>query len=116
MTGVYANSVTADVVIGTDRRIESVTALEGQKAQQASAVAAMKQNRFIPVLIDGNPRTLERWEQGRSKPNDQAAALILLVRKYPERFAGSRHWRWRDRLRPVFGSGKTSRVNACRHK
>ena len=31
-----------------------------------------------------NPRTLERWEQGRSRPNDQAAALILLVRKYPD--------------------------------
>ena len=31
-----------------------------------------------------NPRTLERWEQGRSKPNDQAVALILLVRKYPD--------------------------------
>ena len=31
-----------------------------------------------------NARTLERWEQGRSKPNDQAAALILLVRKYPD--------------------------------
>jgi putative transcriptional regulator len=31
-----------------------------------------------------NPRTLERWEQGRSKPNDQAAALIWLVRKYPD--------------------------------
>jgi putative transcriptional regulator len=31
-----------------------------------------------------NPRTLERWEQGRSKPNDQAVALIWLVRKYPD--------------------------------
>jgi putative transcriptional regulator len=31
-----------------------------------------------------NPRTLERWEQGRSKPNDQAAALIWLLRKYPD--------------------------------
>lgn len=31
-----------------------------------------------------SPRTLERWEQGRSKPNDQAAALIWLVRKYPD--------------------------------
>ena len=30
-----------------------------------------------------NPRTLERWEQGR-KPNEQAAALIWLVRKYPD--------------------------------
>jgi putative transcriptional regulator len=31
-----------------------------------------------------NPRTLERWEQGRSKPNEQAAALILLVRRFPD--------------------------------
>ncbi len=31
-----------------------------------------------------NPRTLERWEQGRSMPNEQAAALIWLVRKYPD--------------------------------
>ena len=31
-----------------------------------------------------NPRTLERWEQGRSKPNDQAASLILLVRRFPD--------------------------------
>jgi putative transcriptional regulator len=29
-------------------------------------------------------RTLEEWEQGRAKPNPQAAALVLLVRKYPD--------------------------------
>ena len=29
-------------------------------------------------------RTLEKWEQGRSKPNKQASTLILLVRKYPD--------------------------------
>src|SRR6266511_4808435 len=34
--------------------------------------------------IGVNPRTLERWEQGRSKPNEQAAVLIWLVRKYPD--------------------------------
>ena len=34
-----------------------------------------------------NPRTLERWEQGRSKPNDQAVALLLLVRRYPDTLA-----------------------------
>ncbi len=28
-------------------------------------------------------RTLEKWEQGRAKPNPQAA-LVLLVRKYPD--------------------------------
>lgn len=34
--------------------------------------------------IRTNPRTLENWEQGRSKPNPQAALLIKLVEKYPE--------------------------------
>jgi len=31
-----------------------------------------------------NIRTLEKWEQGRAKPNPQAAALVLLVRKFPD--------------------------------
>jgi len=31
-----------------------------------------------------SPRTLEKWEQGRTKPNEQAATLILLVRKFPD--------------------------------
>ena len=31
-----------------------------------------------------NVRTLESWEQGRAKPNAQAAMLILLVAKYPD--------------------------------
>lgn len=34
-----------------------------------------------------NERTLEKWEQGRAKPNPQAAALVLLVRKYPDTLA-----------------------------
>jgi len=37
--------------------------------------------------IGVNPRTLERWEQGRSRPNEQASALIRLVRKYPDTLA-----------------------------
>jgi putative transcriptional regulator len=31
-----------------------------------------------------NERTLEKWEQGRARPNDQAAVLILLVRHFPD--------------------------------
>ncbi|MGC2111260.1 MAG: hypothetical protein WA655_17225 [Candidatus Korobacteraceae bacterium] len=31
-----------------------------------------------------NERTLEKWEQGRATPNHQAAALVLLVRRYPD--------------------------------
>ncbi len=31
-----------------------------------------------------SPRTLEKWEQGLTKPNDQAATLIMMVRKFPD--------------------------------
>ncbi len=31
-----------------------------------------------------NPRTLENWEQGRAKPNAQAALLIRMVARYPD--------------------------------
>ena len=31
-----------------------------------------------------NPRTLENWEQGRAKPNAQAAQLIRMLERYPD--------------------------------
>ncbi|MGE3274960.1 MAG: helix-turn-helix domain-containing protein [Vicinamibacterales bacterium] len=31
-----------------------------------------------------NVRTLENWEQGRARPNAQAALLIKLVTRYPD--------------------------------
>ncbi|MEE2731087.1 MAG: helix-turn-helix domain-containing protein [Pseudomonadota bacterium] len=31
-----------------------------------------------------NKRTLENWEQGRAKPNAQAALLIRMVEKFPD--------------------------------
>lgn len=31
-----------------------------------------------------NVRTLENWEQGRAKPNAQAAVLINLVKRFPD--------------------------------
>jgi putative transcriptional regulator len=40
-----------------------------------------------PVLaayLRTNPRTLENWEQGRARPNAQAAVLIRLVERYPD--------------------------------
>ncbi len=40
-----------------------------------------------PVLaryLRTNPRTLENWEQGRAKPNAQAALLIRLVERFPD--------------------------------
>ena len=47
-----------------------------------------------------NLRTLEKWEQGRAKPNPQAAALVLLVRKYPDTL---------ERLEQVAGSAAKPR-------
>ncbi len=29
-------------------------------------------------------RTLENWEQGRAKPNAQAATLLMMVRQFPD--------------------------------
>jgi len=31
-----------------------------------------------------SPRTLEKWELGTSKPNEQASALLALTNKYPD--------------------------------
>lgn len=31
-----------------------------------------------------SPRTLEKWEQGLSKPNEQAITLLKLTEKYPD--------------------------------
>ena len=39
------------------------------------------------VFLRTNPRTLENWEQGRAKPNAQAALLIRLVIKFPDTVA-----------------------------
>ena len=36
------------------------------------------------LVLRVSPRTLEKWEQGKTIPNDQASALILMARKYPD--------------------------------
>jgi putative transcriptional regulator len=41
----------------------------------------------LPVFaryLRTNPRTLENWEQGRAKPNAQAALLIRMVARFPD--------------------------------
>ncbi len=39
---------------------------------------------LFALYLRTNVRTLENWEQGRAKPNAQAALLIRLVQKYPD--------------------------------
>lgn len=42
---------------------------------------------LFAVYLRTNVRTLENWEQGRAKPNAQAALLINLVKRYPDTVA-----------------------------
>src|SRR5260370_37102295 len=55
-----------------------------------------------------NERTLEKWEQGRAKPNPQAAALVLLVRRYPDTLERLEGWRFVDamEIRGTLGNRK----------
>ena len=39
---------------------------------------------LFAVYLRTNVRTLENWEQGRAKPNAQAALLIKLVKRFPD--------------------------------
>jgi putative transcriptional regulator len=39
---------------------------------------------LFAVYLRTNVRTLENWEQGRARPNAQAALLISLVKRYPD--------------------------------
>lgn len=55
----------------------------------AQEVAALRERLHLSRavfarLLRTNERTLENWEQGRAKPNAQAAALIRLVEHYPD--------------------------------
>ena len=42
---------------------------------------------LFAAYLRTNVRTLENWEQGRARPNAQAALLIRLVRRYPDTIA-----------------------------
>lgn len=62
------------------RKVEPVT--PGELVQLRDTLGVSR-----PVMahyLRTNDRTLENWEQGRSKPNDQACTLIRLVEKYPD--------------------------------
>jgi putative transcriptional regulator len=47
-----------------------------EKLHMSQAVFALK--------LGVKKRTLEKWEQGDTAPNEQAVTLILMVRKYPD--------------------------------
>ena len=67
----------AHCAAAVDRVLDAETVRETREALNMS-------RQVFAFKIGVNPRTLERWEQGRSKPNEQAAALLWLVRRYPD--------------------------------
>jgi len=75
----------------TTLRTHSRQLPQADNAAQVSAteLLALRQRLHLsrPVLaryLRTNPRTLENWEQGRSRPNAQAALLIRMVDKFPD--------------------------------
>jgi putative transcriptional regulator len=51
----------------------------------ASIRGRLKMSRALfAAFLRTNVRTLENWEQGRAKPNAQAALLIHLVKRLPD--------------------------------
>jgi putative transcriptional regulator len=72
-------------------RTHAVTFKPPPELSPAELVRVRKQLHLSSALfatcLRTNPRTLENWEQGRAKPNAQAALLIGLVRRYPDMVA-----------------------------
>ncbi len=69
-------------------RTHAVETMPAPKVGARELLALRKRLRLSrPVFaryLRTNPRTLENWEQGRARPNAQAALLIKLVERYPD--------------------------------
>lgn len=89
-----------------DELLEGISAMQGQREGKIT-LRSQEVEELPPLRVDAelirdtrermklsrtvfarrlrvSARTLENWEQGRAKPNAQAAALILMVRKFPD--------------------------------
>jgi putative transcriptional regulator len=53
-------------------------------AELSEGFAALGEQRTGKRTLRTNVRTLDNWEQGRARPNAQAALLIRLVQRYPD--------------------------------
>ena len=85
------DGVTALAEARRGKRTLRTHAIEFKPAPRITArelIRVRKHLRLSRPLFAGylrtNVRTLENWEQGRARPNAQAALLINLVRKYPD--------------------------------
>jgi putative transcriptional regulator len=62
------------------KRAPKITARELTRVRRSMNLSRGLFARYLRT----NVRTLENWEQGRAKPNAQAALLIRLVQRFPD--------------------------------
>ena len=68
-----------------EHTIEVKPALQVTSAELVALREKMNLSRAVFARhLRTNERTLENWEQGRSKPNAQAVLVIKLVERFPE--------------------------------
>lgn len=69
-------------------RTHSVTFKPAPEVTPREVMAVRRRLKLARALFAAclrtNVRTLENWEQGRARPNAQAALLINLVKRYPD--------------------------------
>ena len=62
------------------RRAPEMTAREVLRVRKQLMISRA----VFAAYLRTNVRTLENWEQGRAKPNAQAALLISMVKRFPD--------------------------------
>lgn len=64
-------------------RAARVTEVQLSPAAHARAKTGLSQSRFA-ALLGVSARTLQNWEQGRTKPSGAAKTLLAVVQRHPE--------------------------------
>ena len=72
-----------DQILRGEKQPGRVTEFEGPKVKEIREQTGLSQVRFA-AMIGVSKRTLENWEQGRARPNAQAAILLRLIQQYPD--------------------------------
>jgi putative transcriptional regulator len=64
-------------------RAARVTRVELSPAADARAKTGLSQSRFA-ALLGVSARTLQNWEQGRTRPSGAAQTLLAVAQRHPE--------------------------------
>lgn len=64
-------------------RAARVTRVELAPAAEARAKTGLSQSRFA-ALLGVSARTLQNWEQGRTRPSGAAQTLLAVAQRHPE--------------------------------